>query len=52
MGVRGLESRLPAEVRAWLEAELIRRGFGDYSEITDELNLRLCKSGAGNSYTC
>ena len=49
MGARGLESRLPAEVRAWLEAELIRRGFGDYSEITDELNLRLCKSEAGTA---
>lgn len=49
MGARGLESRLPAEVREWLEAELIRRGFGDYSEITDELNRRLCESGAGSA---
>lgn len=41
MPARGLESRLPAEVRAWLESELIRRGFSDYSALTEELARRL-----------
>ncbi len=45
MAPRGLASRLPSEVRAWLEAELVRRGFSDYSSIADELNRRLAEAG-------
>lgn len=45
MPARGLEARLPPEVREWLEGELIRRGFGDYSDLTAELNRRLDEAG-------
>lgn len=41
MPARGLESRLAPEIRQWLEAELIRRGFSDYSALTEELARRL-----------
>ena len=46
MSARGLETRLPPEVRQWLEGELIRRGFSDYTQVTDELNRRLSDAGA------
>jgi hypothetical protein len=46
MGARGLEMRLPPEVREWLEAELIRGGFSGYSGITTELNAKLEAAGA------
>lgn len=46
MSARGLETRLPPEVRQWLEGELIRRGFSDYTQVTDELNRRLSEAGA------
>ena len=45
MGARGLETRLPEGVRQWLEGELIRRGFSDYSAVTDELARRLDEVG-------
>ena len=45
MPARGLESRLAPEVREWLEAELIRRGFSDYSALTEELARRLDERG-------
>lgn len=45
MGCRGLETRLPEGVRQWLEGELIRRGFADYSEATEELARRLAEVG-------
>ena len=46
MSPRGLANRLPPEIRGWLEAELTRRGFADYSEVVEELNARLKGSGA------
>lgn len=47
MSQRGLEARLPIEIREWLEAELLRRGFADYAELTCQLNEKLEAAGAG-----
>lgn len=43
--VRSVVSQLPADVREWFEAELVRRNFSDYSSLTDELNERLERAG-------
>ena len=37
-------ARLPAEIRAWLEKAIVKRGFGDIVALTSELN-DLCKAG-------
>lgn len=45
MSQRGLEARLPVDVREWLEAELVRGGFAGYSRLTEELNAKLEQAG-------
>lgn len=37
--------RLPADIRAWLQAELKGRGFGDYVALTEDLNFMLEERG-------
>lgn len=34
-------AQLPTEVRAWLDQQLVNSGFGNYSELTDQLNEKL-----------
>lgn len=36
---------VPSEVRAWIDRELPRRGWGDYEALTAELNERLSAHG-------
>lgn len=36
---------LPAELKAWLEAELRSRGFGDYEALAEALNWKLEEAG-------
>ncbi|GJM12783.1 MAG: hypothetical protein DHS20C12_11860 [Pseudohongiella sp.] len=36
---------LPPEVRAWLDHELMERGFGDYTQLTEQLNSKLSSHG-------
>ena len=31
---------LPPELKAWLDAELIKRGFSDYVELANDLNIK------------
>jgi len=38
---------LPEDTRAWLRAELARRGFGDIEAVTAELNAQLAELGLG-----
>lgn len=37
MGRRSFVVDLPAEVKAWLDNELVKRGFADYEELADSL---------------
>ncbi len=37
--------RLPSELKGWLQDELKRRGFGEYEDLADALNLRLEAEG-------
>lgn len=37
---------LPAELRDWLRAELVQRGFGDYEAIAEALNWKLEEAGS------
>lgn len=37
---------LPVELRDWLRAELIARGFGDYEALAEALNWRLEEAGS------
>ncbi|MDR0966672.1 MAG: DUF3486 family protein [Myxococcales bacterium] len=46
MGIRGLENRLPPEVRERLERRLIELGFSGYASLIDELNEWLAEAGA------
>lgn len=46
MSVRGLETRLPPEVRERLERRLIELGFSGYTALCDELNEWLIEAGA------
>ncbi len=45
MPARGFITQLPEPVRQWLEAELLRRNFSGYLELTDELNAKLETEG-------
>lgn len=45
MPARSIIDQLPPELREWLEAELVRRGFADYIELTEELNRRIAGAG-------
>lgn len=40
MAARSKISKLPEDIRAWLDAELIRRGFGDYEKLESLLEER------------
>ena len=44
MPARGLETRLPPDVRERLECRLIELGFSRYSELCDELNSWLAET--------
>ena len=37
--------QMPLELRDWLKAELIARGFGDYEALSETLNFRLEEAG-------
>lgn len=45
MPAPALIPRLPAAIRAWLDDQLQRRGFGDYAALTEALNARLQAHG-------
>lgn len=37
--------QLPAEVKAWIDNELMSSGFGNYTELTEQLNTKLEEHG-------
>ncbi|MDF1622512.1 MAG: DUF3486 family protein [Pseudohongiella nitratireducens] len=37
--------QLPAEVKAWLDARLVKNGFGNYDDLTAQLNAKLEEHG-------
>ncbi len=37
---------LPAELKGWLKAELVARGFGGYEDLSEALNFRLEEAGS------
>lgn len=39
---------IPAELQAWLRAELVARGFADISGVTEELNRKLEALGSSS----
>jgi len=45
MPARAVIDQLPAEVRGWLERELLDRNFAGYLELTEALNARLQEVG-------
>ena len=45
MPPRPIIEQLPTEIREWLDAELLRRGFSGYLEITADLNEKLAGVG-------
>lgn len=40
MAPRSKVSQLPPEIKEWLDAELVRRGFSDYVQLAADLKLR------------
>jgi len=45
MPARGIIDQLPAEIREWLEGELLASGFAGYADLTTALNGRLEEHG-------
>lgn len=45
MPKRSAIDHLPADIREWLEAELVRNGFADYRALVDALNAKLAAQG-------
>lgn len=41
MAPRSKVHSLPPELKEWLDAELVRRGFGDYVQLAADLKARL-----------
>ena len=46
MAPRSKVHSLPPELKEWLDAELVKRGFGDYVQLAADLKTRLAVTEA------